>query len=136
MSYKNVPRWIREIPDHLKTQKMCDEAVRIESYSLEVVPDRFKTEEMCNEAVRRGPSTLYYVPYHLKTQEMCGEAVRMDPRSLEFVPGHLKQKGYVTRLSATTHGHCGMSLISIRSKKCVIRQLRKTQGYWSMFLIG
>ena len=67
MSYENVPRWIREIPDHLKTQEMCDEAVRIESYSLEVVPNCFMAEEMCNEAVRRQPFTLYYVPYHLKT---------------------------------------------------------------------
>ena len=51
MSYGNVPAWIREIPDHVKTQEMCDEAVGIESYLLEIVPDRFKTEEMCNEAV-------------------------------------------------------------------------------------
>ena len=51
MSYENVPEWIREIPDHLKTQEMCDEAVCIESYPLEVVPDHFKTQEMCNEAV-------------------------------------------------------------------------------------
>ena len=25
-----IPRWIKEIPDHLKTQKMCIEAVRME----------------------------------------------------------------------------------------------------------
>ena len=47
-----IPRWIREIPDHLKMQEMCDEAVRIEPHSMEVVPDHFKTQEMCNEAVR------------------------------------------------------------------------------------
>ena len=29
-SFENVPRWITEIPDHLKTQEMCDEAVGIE----------------------------------------------------------------------------------------------------------
>ena len=52
---------IREIPDHLKTQEMCDEAARMERYSLEVVPDRFKTQDMCSEAVRREPFTLYYV---------------------------------------------------------------------------
>ena len=62
MSYENVPRWIREIPGHLKTQEMCDEAVHIESYSLEVVLDRFKTEEMCNEEVRREPFTLTLCP--------------------------------------------------------------------------
>ena len=30
MSYENVPRWIREIPDNLKTQELCDEAVHVE----------------------------------------------------------------------------------------------------------
>ena len=39
----NVPRWIREIPEHHKTQEMCDEAVEIELCSLAFVPDRFKT---------------------------------------------------------------------------------------------
>ena len=51
MSYENVPRWVRAIPKHLKTQEMCNEAVRIEPYSLEVVSGHFKTQEMCNEAV-------------------------------------------------------------------------------------
>ena len=75
MPYENVPAWIRVTPDHLKMQEICDEAVRIESYSLAYVPDRFKAEEICNEAVRSEPLTLYYVPYHLRTQKMCDEAV-------------------------------------------------------------
>ena len=37
--------WIVTIPDHLKTQEMCDEAVRTNSLSLVYVPDRFKTQE-------------------------------------------------------------------------------------------
>ena len=45
MSYENVPRWIREIPGHLKKQEMCEEAVGIEPRSLAFVPDRFKTEK-------------------------------------------------------------------------------------------
>ena len=40
MSYKNVLRWIREIPEHLVTQEMCDEAVRINPRYLAFVPDR------------------------------------------------------------------------------------------------
>ena len=43
MSYGNVPRWIREIAEHLKTQEMCDEPVRIEPRSLELVPGHLKT---------------------------------------------------------------------------------------------
>ena len=53
MSYENVPRWIREIPEHLKTQEISNGAVLIEPYSLEVLPDHLKTQEMCNELVHR-----------------------------------------------------------------------------------
>ena len=49
----NVPRWIREIPGHLKTQEMCEEAVGIQPRSLAFFPDQIKTEKMCNEAVGR-----------------------------------------------------------------------------------
>ena len=48
---KNMTRWIVTIPDHLKTQEVCDEAVRTESLSLAYVIDCFKTQEMCNKAV-------------------------------------------------------------------------------------
>ena len=68
MFYENVPRWIREIPEHFKTQEMCGGAMRIESCSLEHVPDHFKTQEMCDEAVRREPFILHYVLDHLETQ--------------------------------------------------------------------
>ena len=82
ISYENVPVWIREIPDHLITQEICNEAVRIEPYLFAVVPHRFKTHEMCNDAVLREAFTLYYVPEDLKNQEIYNEAVRIDLRSL------------------------------------------------------
>ena len=46
------------VPDHLKTQEMCDEAVCMELYALEFVPDCFKTQEMFTEAVKAGPWQL------------------------------------------------------------------------------
>ena len=42
--YAAVPNWIKEIPDHLKTQEMCNEAVRMEPWSLKFVPDHLKTK--------------------------------------------------------------------------------------------
>ena len=50
-----VPRWIKEIPDHLKTQEMCNEATRINPLSLPYVPDHPQTQEMCNAAVMEDP---------------------------------------------------------------------------------
>ena len=70
-----IRRLIIYVPDHVKTQEMCNDSVRIKPLSLAHVPDRFKTQEMCIEAVARNPYTLKYIPDHLKTQEMCNEAV-------------------------------------------------------------
>ena len=54
--------WIVAIPDHLKTQEMCNEDVRINSLSLAYVPDHFKTQEMCIEAVKNKLCMLLFVP--------------------------------------------------------------------------
>ena len=38
--YENVSRWIKEVPRHLKTQEMCEEALGVESRSLAFVPNQ------------------------------------------------------------------------------------------------
>ena len=67
---------VKEIPGHLKTQEMCNEAVHMEPYSLEFVPEHFKTQDMCDKAVRMEPCSLEFVLENLKMQEMCNDAVR------------------------------------------------------------
>ena len=88
--FTNVLGWIKEISGHLKTEETCDEAVRMEPYSLEFVPDHLKTEEMCKEAVHRDPYILRYVPDHLKTQEMCEEVIHVRPAAFFLIPDHFK----------------------------------------------
>ena len=51
ISYESVPHGIREIPQHFKMQKMCNETVAQFPYTLRHVPDYLKTQEMCNQAV-------------------------------------------------------------------------------------
>ena len=59
--YATAQGWIKEIPDHLKTQRLCDEAMCINPYSLQFVPqfvpwllkyvrDQYKTMKMCEKA--------------------------------------------------------------------------------------
>ena len=43
--------------------------MRISPTSLEYVPDHFKTQEMCNEAAEEEPSSLRYVPDYFVTQQ-------------------------------------------------------------------
>ena len=103
VAYAIVPCWITEIPEHLKTQDMCDEAADIEPCSLGFVPDHLKTQEVCNEAVRREPYTLQYVPDHFRTQKMCTESVEEDPRLLECVPDRLKTQALIILLGGEMH---------------------------------
>ena len=75
------------IPDHLKTQEMCEGAVGASPWQLYAVPDHFETQLMCIKALKKvDPWLLKYVPDHLKTQEMCDNAVRYYLYSLEHVP--------------------------------------------------
>ena len=37
------PSVLQLVPDHFKTQEICDDAVRDESFSLQYVPDWFVT---------------------------------------------------------------------------------------------
>ena len=62
------------------------------------VSDHFNTQEACNQAMRINPLLLVCVPDHYKTQEMCDKAVGKDP------------------------GLLGVSLITLKPKRCVIRQ--------------
>ena len=71
--------WIVTIPNHLKTQEMCDEAVRKNSLSLAYVPGCFKTQEMYNEAVKNKLCMLLFVPDHFWTHEMCNEVIPTMP---------------------------------------------------------
>ena len=45
------------------------------------IPDHFKTQDMCNKAVKENPCSLEHVPDHFKTQEICNKAVEEDPCS-------------------------------------------------------
>ena len=71
-----IPIWIREIPDHVKMQEICNEAVGIEPCPSVYVLDHLIMQEMCNEAVRRGSYILRHVSDHFRTQEMCNKAVK------------------------------------------------------------
>ena len=76
---------LKYVPEELKTQEMCNEAMQENLAVLFVVPDRFKTEDMCIKALEVDPWRLRDVPDNLKTEEMCNKAVEDDPSSLQFV---------------------------------------------------
>ena len=54
------------------------------------MPDHLKTQELCNEVVHMEPNLLVYFLEHLKIQKMYNEAVRREPYTLRFISDHLK----------------------------------------------
>ena len=90
--------WIVTIPEHLKTQELCDEAVDKNPLSLAYVPDRYKTQEMCDKVVRNKLCMLLFVSDHFWTQEMCKEIMRTIPHAFHRIPERFKHKKCVKRL--------------------------------------
>ena len=72
------------MPDHFKTQRMCERAFEESPHSLEFVPDHLK-KKICERAVEKHPYNLKIVPDHLKTQEMCDKAVHIKLYTLRHV---------------------------------------------------
>ena len=57
------------VPDHFKTQKMCNDVSDIDPWQLNDVPDYLKTQKMCDDVVHRDSNSLQFVPDWLVTQE-------------------------------------------------------------------
>ena len=58
---------------------MCHKAVRREPHTLRYVPDHLKTQEMCNDVMRINSVVFFLIPDRFKKQEMCIIAVEADP---------------------------------------------------------
>ena len=69
----------------------------MEPLSLAYVPDHFKTQEMCNEAVRNKLCRLLFVPDHFWTQEMRNEIMRTKPDAFHHIPTSLSHKKCVKK---------------------------------------
>ena len=80
------PHYLTFVPDNLKTQEMCNEAVQKGACTLGDVPDHSKTKDMGKRVVEENPQVLEYVPDQFKPQRMCDEAVSHDPSSFQYVP--------------------------------------------------
>ena len=65
---------------------MCNEAIRVDPYSLAFAPDHFKTHKMCDKAIEIDPITLWHVLDKLKVWEMCIRAVEAGLGLLGYVP--------------------------------------------------
>ena len=87
-----------------------------------MVPDCFKTQEICKETVREESYALKFVPDHRKTLDKCDTAVRINPAAFFLFLTVLKLKRCVLKVLRYTHGSWEMTLIILKYKKCATRQ--------------
>ena len=74
------------LPEHFKTQEICNEVVKADPYTLQYVPDNLKTHEMFISAVEKYLYSLRLILDHLRTKMMCERVVEEEPDTLEFIP--------------------------------------------------
>ena len=75
---------------------MCIKAVEVDPWQLYHVPDHFKTQEICDVAVREDPSSLTYVPYWFITQQQIG--LWGDDEVNEWHNGYRKRKAQKAKI--------------------------------------
>ena len=78
------PEKLKLVLDHVKTKKMCKDAVKKLPYRRRYVPGKYKTQEIFDKAIQENGGTLNSVPDCCKNQEMCNKAVDNCPHALEF----------------------------------------------------
>lgn len=61
------------VPNEYKAQKMCETAVKQESYILKFVVHHYKTQGMCYEAIQEDRCMLGYVLYWFVTSKILKE---------------------------------------------------------------
>ena len=79
-----------DVPDELRTEEICLEAVKQNGMVLQFLHIKLKTVEVCLEAVKSSGRALEYVSESLKTAEVCLEAVKSRGLVLKDVPERLK----------------------------------------------
>lgn len=78
---------IYDVPPKYLTQKICDIAVKKNSYDFEFVPKHFITQQMCETACSLDYGTaLEYVPLPMRTAKVCELAISRDIANIKFVP--------------------------------------------------
>ena len=53
-----------------------------EPYALWRVPNHFKTQEMCEKAIEEDPWALRFIPDHFKTKNICEKSVEDESKPL------------------------------------------------------
>ncbi|MBC9912747.1 WGR domain-containing protein [Chitinophaga varians] len=83
----NASERIYDVPPQYLTQKICDIAVKRNSYDFQFVPKQFVTQAMCEIACSLDyGAALEYVPLAMRTEKVCSLALGRDAENIRFMP--------------------------------------------------
>jgi predicted DNA-binding WGR domain protein/tetratricopeptide (TPR) repeat protein len=88
---RNRSERIYDVLPHVLTQKVCEVAVKRNSYDFQFVPKQWITPELCEEACSKDyGSALEYVPVAMRTKKVCERALSCDVDNIKFMPLELR----------------------------------------------
>lgn len=90
---------LHEVPEELRTERVCEAAVSSNYLALEYVPKHLKTDRLCGMALERDPLAIRFFNPEQLTPEVCNRALARtdDLRVLRYIPFeeiHLKVLGF------------------------------------------
>ncbi len=90
---------IYDVPKQYLTQKICDIAVKRDSYDFQFVPKEYITKDMCETACSLDyGAALEYVPLSMRTEKVCQLALGRDAENIRFIPLALRNAELCTRV--------------------------------------
>ena len=84
------------VPKPLRTEAICLTAVGRDGWALAYVPEYLCTEAICLAAVEQNGQALFHVPEPLQTKAVCSAAVSMNGETLKYVPEPLRTEAMCT----------------------------------------
>lgn len=81
---KADPSCLLLLPEHLKTEEVCREAINREGALIHAVPEALQTEEMCRMAVLSNFEALKFIPDIRHTPELYGLALEKNALAIQY----------------------------------------------------
>jgi hypothetical protein len=75
------------IPEHLFTEELCYEMIKVYGFDFDLIPDHLKTDELCIEAFKYNCNA--FEKYDNKTSDLCLKIVKLNPQNIKYVPDKL-----------------------------------------------
>lgn len=103
MAVKKTGIILKFVPSQHRDLSMCKAAIHKYAHSFSFVPESLKDAELCNWAVSLEGYNIKHVPQHLRTKELCNLAIQTDGNALMYIPDALKTRELCVKAVRDSH---------------------------------